>query len=82
MLPPHHLAAADKKDLYANAHFRARQADGILIAGAGDDALLFRYAPHRLELIAQARRQFKLQRLRRSRHPRRKNPLDFLCPPF
>ncbi len=63
-----HLARADEEDLHADADFRPRHADGVLVACARHDVLLLRDFLDGRELVAQPRRELEMIGFRRRLH--------------
>ena len=68
-VPADHFAATDEEHLHAGLAAEPGQTEHILIAGAGDDILLFHHLSHRSQLITQPSGQFELQVLGGGQHP-------------
>ena len=68
-VPADHFAATDEEHLHAGLAAEPGQTEHILIAGAGDDILLFHHLPHRSQLITQPPGQLELQVLGGGQHP-------------
>ena len=60
MFAANHLARADEEDLHADADFRPRHADSVLVTCARHDVLLLRDFSDGRELVAQPCRELEM----------------------